>query len=178
MQQNHKRTNDGEEDTGRPPKRQRHASGKELSTVPLRSTVDTCCIPHEPMSLITPSPNSPRMNMATVVIGDLEQTPAENADCTKLTPTGQLSNIAIPSKRSYPFGKDVPRKKRKKKSYVTVRVYKQRKDLEHTVEIECALMPDGGLDLVALSQELNVKGCQASRCNVIRICDSDYLIAS
>ena len=62
----------------------------------------------------------------------------------------------------------------KKKRYVVVRVYKQRKDLEHTDEIEHPLMPDGGLDLVALSQELNVKGCQASRCNVVRICNSDY----
>jgi len=64
----------------------------------------------------------------------------------------------------------------KKESYVTVRLYKQRKDLEHTDEIECALTPDGGLDLVALSQELNVKGCQAGRCNVIqiRVCDADY----
>jgi hypothetical protein len=46
----------------------------------------------------------------------------------------------------------VPRKKRKKKSgYVVVRVYKQRKDLEHMGEIKYALMPDSGLDLVALS---------------------------
>ena len=36
-------------------------------------------------------------------------------------------------------------------------------------EIECALTPDGGLDLVGLSQKLNVKECQASRCNAILI---------
>jgi hypothetical protein len=124
-------------------------------------------VPHEPTSLITP--NSPTPAMAN----NLEQNLAVNADCMSI-PTGQSSKIAIPSKRSYPFGKDVPRKKRKKESYVTVRVYKQRKDLEHTDEIECALMPDGGLDLVALSQELNVEGCQAGRCNVIQICDADY----
>ena len=109
------------------------------------------------------------MNTAPAVTSNLEQTPAENADHRLILPTGQSSNITIPSKRLYPFGKDVPRKKRKKRSYVTVRVYKQRKDLDHMVEIECALMPDGGLDLVALSQELNVKKCQASRCNVIHI---------
>jgi len=118
------------------------------------------------------------MNTAPAVTSDLEQTPAENADCRSSLPTGQSSNIAIPSKRAYPFGKDVPRKKRKKASYVTVRVYKQQKDLEHKVEIECALMPDGGLDLVALSQELNIQRCQASQCNVIHICHSDYLVAS
>ena len=57
---------------------------------------------------------------------------------------------------------DVPRKKRKTEHYVVVRIYDQRKDLEHTDEIECALMPDGELDLAGLSERLNVKGCQAS----------------
>jgi hypothetical protein len=52
---------------------------------------------------------------------------------------------------------------------VIVRTYKHRKDLEHTNEVECALTPDGGLDLVGLSRELNVKGCQASRRNNIPI---------
>lgn len=110
------------------------------------------------------------MNTAPAVTSDLEQSSAANADYTSVL-TDQLPNIAIPSKRSYPFGKDVPRKKMKKESYVIVRVYKQRKDLEHIDEIECALTPDGGLDLIALSQKLKLKGCQASRCNIIKICD-------
>jgi len=105
---------------------------------------------------------------------NLEQNLAINTN-RMLIPTGQSSKIAILSKYSYPFGKDVPRKKMKKQSYVTVRVYKQWKDLEHMDEIECALMPDGGLDLVAVSQELNVKGCQAGQYNVIHICDADYV---
>ena len=76
----------------------------------------------------------------------------------------------IPRKRSYPFNKDVPRKKRKTERYVNVRIYVRQKDLEHMNEIECALMPDGGLDLVGLCQKLNLEGCQASWLNVIPIC--------
>lgn len=79
----------------------------------------------------------------------------------------QSHRIAIPSKRSCPFGKDVPRKRRKKESYVIVRAYKQRKDLEHTDEVECALTPDGDLDLVSVSRKLSVRECQASRFNAI-----------
>ena len=108
------------------------------------------------------------MDTAAALTHDLEQISAENADHT-LTPAYQSFGIMIPSKRSYPFNKDVPRKRRKKESYVVVRTYEHRKDLEHTNEIECALTPDGGLDLVGLSQKLNVKECQASRCNAVLI---------
>jgi len=163
IRQNNKQKNDGKED--RPSKRQRR--GDELSIVLPQSTVDTPPIPHEMTSLITL--NNPTPAMAN----NFEQNLAVNANRTSIR-TGQSSKIAIPSKHSYPFGKDVPRKKMKKQSYVTVRVYKQRKDLEHMDEIECTLMPDVGLDLVALSQELNAKGCQAGRCNIIHICDADY----
>jgi len=48
-------------------------------------------------------------------------------------------------------------------SSMVVRIYEQRKDLEHTDEVECTLTSDGGLDLVGLSQRLNSKGLQVSR---------------
>jgi hypothetical protein len=74
----------------------------------------------------------------------------------------QSSEIAIPSKRRNPFGGGGPRKKNKTERYVDVRIYAQRRDLKHIHEIQCALTPDGGLDLGSLSQNLNLKGCQAS----------------
>lgn len=94
----------------------------------------------------------------------MEQVLAVNAGGMS-APTCQSSQIVVPSKRSYPFRKEVPtgRKKRKTDSYVVVRIYEQRKDLEHTDEIECALTPDGELDLAGLSERLNVKWCQVSR---------------
>ena len=95
-------------------------------------------------------------------IKEIVPIPAANAGGMS-TPTCQLSKVVVPSKRSHPFRKDRPRKKRKTDSYVIVRIYDQRKDLEHTDEIEYALTPDGGLDLAGLSEMLNVKGCQVSR---------------
>jgi hypothetical protein len=53
---------------------------------------------------------------------------------------------------------------------VIVRAYKQRKDLEHTDEVECALTPDGDLDLVSVSRKLSVRECQASLFNAIPFC--------
>src|SRR6266403_797302 len=72
------------------------------------------------------------------------------------------SKVAIPNKRRNPFGGGGLRKKKKIERYVDVRIYAQRKDLGHTHEIQCALTPDGGLDLMSLSQELKLKGCEAS----------------
>jgi hypothetical protein len=77
-------------------------------------------------------------------------------------PASQSSKIAIPSKRRNPFGEGGPRKRNKSEIYVDVRIYAQQKALQHTHEIQCALTPDGGLDLGRLSQELNLEGCQAS----------------
>ena len=57
-----------------------------------------------------------------------------------------------------------------------VRAYKQRKDLEHMDEVECALMPDGDLDLVSVSQKLNVRECQASQFNAIPFCGPCLLL--
>lgn len=132
------------------------------------NTADTFNVPHEPTFQVTP--NSLRTDTANVLTHNLEQIPAEDADHA-LSPAcpSQSFGITIPSKRSHPFNKDVPRKRRKKERYVIVRTYKHRKDLEHTKEIECALTPDGGLDLIGLSQELNTKGCQASRHKTIPI---------
>jgi hypothetical protein len=132
-----------------------------------RNTADTFNVPHGPTFQVTR--DSPRTDTAPALTRDLEQIPAENADHSS-SPACQSFGITIPSKRSYPFSKDASRKRRKKESYVIVRTYQHRKDLEHTDEIECALTPDGGLDLVGLSQRLNVKGCQASRCNAVPIC--------
>jgi hypothetical protein len=74
----------------------------------------------------------------------------------------QSSKIVIPSKRRNPFGEGGLRKRKKAERYVYVRIYAQPKDVQHIREIKCALTPDGGLDLTSLSQELNLKGCQAS----------------
>lgn len=109
-------------------------------------------------SIFPVTSNSPRV--------DQESIPAGHTSAIAC----QSHRIAIPSKRSCPFGKDVPRKRRKKESYVIVRAYKQRKDLEHTDEVECALTPDGDLDLVSVSRKLSVRECQASRFNAIPFC--------
>jgi len=73
-----------------------------------------------------------------------------------------------------PFGKDVPsdvpRKKKRKEHFIIVRVYQQWKDLNHTDKIKCALTPDGELDLVGLSQKLNVNECRVGRFNIIPVC--------
>jgi hypothetical protein len=81
----------------------------------------------------------------------------------------RLSEIAIPRKRSNPFGGGGPRKKIKTERYVNVRIYAQPTDLEHTHEIQCALTPDGDLDLAGLSKQLKVKGCDVSHLLVIPI---------
>lgn len=72
------------------------------------------------------------------------------------------SGPVFPSKRRNPFGEGGSRKKMKIGRYADVRIYAQRKDLEHTREIQCTLTPDGGLDLANLSQKLKLKGCQVS----------------
>jgi len=119
--------------------------------------------------------NSPRVDTASALTHDQDPIPTANAGHTS-TIACQSHRIAIPSKQSCPFGKDVPRKKRKKESYVIVRAYKQRKDLEHTDEVECALMPDSDLDLVSISQKLNVRECQASQFNAIPFCGPCLLL--
>ncbi|KAI0245495.1 hypothetical protein BJV78DRAFT_1158578 [Lactifluus subvellereus] len=124
------------------------------------STVNTFHIPHESTPPVIPT--SPQMDMALALTHHQEHIiPTANADPT-LDPASRTSEVAIPSKQSYPFNKDVPRKKRKTERYVN--------DLEHTNEIEYALTLDGGLDLVDLSQKLNLKGCQASQLSAILIC--------
>jgi hypothetical protein len=86
-------------------------------------------------------------------------------------PASESLNIAIPSKRRNPFGGGGLRKKNKTERYVDVRVYAQRRDLVHIHEIQCALTPDGGLNLVSLSRELNLDRCQASK---FPICSPDH----
>lgn len=118
------------------------------------STMNIVQILHESTSVI---PNSPRLASGT----HLTRIPDVNA--THIPgPACRSSKIAIPNKRRNPFGKGGPRKKKKTERYVDVRIYAQRKDLGHTHEIQCALTPDGSLDLASLSQKLNFKGCQAS----------------
>lgn len=81
-------------------------------------------------------------------------------------PASQSSTTAIPRKRPHLFGGDGARKKKKTAGYINVRIYAERKDLEHTHEAQCALTPDGGLDLVSLSQKMNLTTCQASGLDV------------
>lgn len=80
----------------------------------------------------------------------------------------QPSTAAIPSKRPYPFCRDEPRKKKKTGGYVNIRIYAERKDVEHTHEVQWALTPDGGLDLVSFSRKMKLPKCQASRLDAIR----------
>ena len=78
-------------------------------------------------------------------------------------PVPQPSKIVIPSKRRNPFGGGGLRKKNKTaEGYVGMRIYAQRRDLVCTHEIQCALMPDGALDLVNLSKKLNLERCEVS----------------
>ena len=132
------------------------------------NTADNFNVPHGPTFQVIPDSDT-----APALTHDLEQIPAKNVDHT-LSPACQSFGITVLSKRSYPLSEDAPRKRRKRGSYMIVRTYKHRKDLEHTDEIECALTPDGGLDLIGLSQKLNIKGCQASRCNAVPICCVGY----
>lgn len=153
MTRQNKRTIDEEEE--RVAKRPRR--GEESATVHSLSTLDTVHIPHEPTLPITPG--SPRMD--TAVASVVEQNIAANGE-RRSVQASQSSEPTIPCKRSDPFHKRVPRKKRKKGDYVLVRIYKQKMDLEHTDEIDCPLTPDGELDLGDLSRRLNVKECKAS----------------
>ena len=168
IQQRNKRPRDEGED--RDPKRQRRIEESSLSstvgdlvrptaTGHSLSQADALYSPQRPTFEVTQ--NSPRTDAASAPTNEIEQTSAVNTGGMS-TLTRQPSNIVIPSKRSYPCEKDLPtsRKKRKTDGSVTVpvRVYEQRKDLEHTDEVECALTPDGGLDLAGLSERLNGKG--------------------
>jgi hypothetical protein len=165
-QQKNKRSIDDLEDSDRDRKRKR-SSKESISTAQfaLRPAAEHS---HDSIFPVTSS-NSPRVDTASALTHDQDPIPTANAGHTSAIAC-QSHRIAIPSKRSCPFGKDVPRKRRRKESYVIVRAYKQRKDLEHTDEVECALTPDGDLDLVSVSRKLNVRECQASRFNAIPFC--------
>jgi hypothetical protein len=164
-QQKNKRSIDDLEDSNRERKRKR-SSKESISTVQfaLRPAAEDS---HD--SIFPVTSNSPRVDIASALTHNQDPIPTANVGHTSAIAC-QSHRIAIPSKRSCPFGKDVPRKRRKKESYVIVRAYKQRKDLEHTDEVECALTPDGDLDLVSVSRKLSVRECQASRFNAIPFC--------
>ncbi len=109
------------------------------------------------------------MDRAPALTGHLVHIPAENAGPLS-EPASQPSMAAIPSKQPYPFSRDKAKKKKKKtRGYINVRIYAERKDVDHTHEIQCALTPDGGLNLVSLSQKMNLTACQASLVDVILI---------
>lgn len=163
-----KRSSDNGED--RSPKRQRRG-GEPSGIIELAqstaakhslSPADTFNVPQRPMFGVTPNSPETVTVTASAPIKEIELIPTANAGGMS-APTCHPPKAIVPSKRPYPFRKDVPRKKKKTDTCVIVRVYEQRKDLEHTDEIEYALMPDGGLDLAGLSERLNIKGCQVSR---------------
>jgi hypothetical protein len=110
--------------------------------------------------------DNPPIDTATASTDQRVHIPAAN-----VAPTSDLASqsqaTAIPRKRRYPFGKDEARKKKKSGRYIDVRIYAEGNDLEHTHEIRCALTPDGGLDLVSLSQKMDLPACQASRPDII-----------
>jgi hypothetical protein len=120
--------------------------------------VDAADISHET--------NNSRLNTASASMDQRVHIPAAH-DAPILDPASQSQATAIPSKRRYPFGRDEARKRKKTGRYIDVRIYAERKDLEHTHEIRCALTPDGRLDLVSLSQKMNLTACQASRLDII-----------
>lgn len=95
---------------------------------------------------------------------------------TPMSDTISQSSKIAPSKRRNPFGEGGLRKRTKTKRYVDVRIYAQPRDIQHTREIKCALTPDGGLDLASLSQELNLKGCQASKFPICGLDHADCLL--
>jgi hypothetical protein len=146
MQQNNKRGIDDVEEESR--KRQRCSEEPTSAVQLVQSTLEGHSHTHTPADASN-TPHNP--------------TPV---GCT-LASACQPAKTTIPSKRPCPFGKDVPRKKRKRENYVVVRIYEQRKDLEHTNEIECALTPEGALELKGLSQKLKVKESQASQLSVV-----------
>ncbi|KAH9016008.1 hypothetical protein EDB85DRAFT_1898423 [Lactarius pseudohatsudake] len=156
---NKKRTIDDAEDRNR--KRQRG------SEEPSAMAVDTPDISHGTTPAI---PKSPRIDTVPALTGHPAHIPAANAAPVP-EPASQPSTTAIPSKRPYPFGGDKARKRKKKKTggFINVRIYAERKDVDHTHEIQCALTPDGGLNLVSLSRTLNLTACQASRVDVVPI---------
>jgi len=113
--------------------------------------------------------NSPWVDIASALIHNQDPIPTANVSYISAIAC-QLHRIAIPSKRFCPFGKNVPRKRRKKESYMIIRAYKQWKDLKYTDEVECALTPDSNLNLVSISRKLSVRECQASWFNAIPFC--------
>ena len=120
--------------------------------------VDATNISHETDNL--------RIDTASASTDQRVHTPAANVAPTS-DPASQSRATAIPNKRRYPSERDEARKKKKTGRYIDVRIYAEGKDLEHTHEIQCALTPDGGLDLVGLSQKMNLTACQASRPDIV-----------
>jgi hypothetical protein len=108
----------------------------------------------------------PRIDTASASTDQRVHIPAANV-ATISDPVSQSQATAIPRKRRYPFGRDEARKRKKTGRFIDVRIYAERNDLEHTHEIQCTLTPDGGLDLVGLSQKMNLATCQASRLDII-----------
>ncbi|KAH9012571.1 hypothetical protein EDB85DRAFT_1895431 [Lactarius pseudohatsudake] len=130
---NKKRTIDDAEDRNR--KRQR--GSEEPSAVQfaqpttvehLHMAVDTPDISHGTTPAI---PKSPRIDAAPALTSHLVE------------PASQPSTTAVPSKRPYPFSGDKARKRKKTGGFINVRIYAERKDVDHTHEIQCALTPDG-----------------------------------
>ena len=119
--------------------------------------MDTSNIPHGFVPPVTL--NSHRID----TVSALTQDRGNIFDDPKSALACQSSKITIPRKRSDPFSKDVPRKRIKTERSIKVRIYEKPTDLRHTDEIEYALTPDGGLDLVGLCQRLKVDECQASQ---------------
>jgi hypothetical protein len=150
---NKKRPAEGVND--RNPKRQRRNEGSITAHLPQAEAehsndaticmMDTIQISHKPTPPVTS--NSSLM--------DVNDAPTSGPAC-------RLSKVAIPSKRRNPFGEGGPKKRLQTERYANVKIYAQRKDLEHTHEVQCTLTPDGGLDLDHLSHKLKLKDCQVT----------------
>ena len=164
---NKKRPAEGVND--RNPKRQRCNEGSITAHLPQGAAehsndatsylTDTIQISHKPTPPVTS--NSSLM--------DVNDAPTSGPAC-------RLSKVASPSKRRNPFSEGGPKKRLKTERYANVKIYAQRKDLEHTHEVQCTLTPDGGLDLGDLSYKLKLKGCQvtSSLCHPSGLGQADF----
>lgn len=157
MLQDKKRKAEVVEDSDRKRQRCRQETITVHSPQPttIENSPSTMNIPHESMLAVSIMDGTMASRQHSSCVPEVNVAPMSD-------PASQSSKTVIPSKRCNPFGGGGPRKRNKTERYVDVRIYAQRRDLEHTHEIQCALTADGGLDLATLSQELNLERCQAS----------------
>ncbi|KAH9026544.1 hypothetical protein EDB85DRAFT_1893409 [Lactarius pseudohatsudake] len=101
----------------------------------LHMAVDTPDISHGTTPAI---PKSPRIDAAPALTSHLVE------------PASQPSTTAVHEQTTPTLQWDKARKRKKTGGFINVRIYAERKDVDTTHEIQCALTPDGGLNLRSL----------------------------